>query len=282
MYQLARPAPLLAHYIEHYWSIFATEEAPLDLCVDVFVDARADLVFNFGAPYTRAVSGEPGRLLQASNLDAQRTRPIRIEQRGAVAITGVRFHSAGLAPFFPGPLARWTDRVVPLDEALGPSALALECALRTVGPDLAEKARILDGYFAARLSLTPGVEALLRLKSRIEAAGGLVRMDELCELSHTSIRQLDRLFRRHLGLSPKAFARVVRFQRALSLLRTDPGCTLAAVAATCGYYDQPHFVREFKAYAGAVPRAQVGYFPAGAPDDFGSNLVQFLQDPLLK
>jgi uncharacterized protein YndB with AHSA1/START domain len=53
VYRLSQPAAALSAYIEHYWSVQASAEAPLDLTVDVFVDARADLIFNFGAPYTR-------------------------------------------------------------------------------------------------------------------------------------------------------------------------------------------------------------------------------------
>lgn len=279
MYQLSQPASALSPYIEHYWSVCASEAAPLDLRVDVYVDARADLIFNFGAPYTRAVLGERPRRLQASNLDAQRTRPMRIEQRGAIVIAGVRFRAAGLAPFVSETLARWTDRVVPIAEAFGPAVLEVERVLAAAPSDPAAQKQILDAYFTSRLQLTPGKLALQPLRARIEAEGGLVRMDALCAQAAVSARQLDRLFRSHLGLSPKTFARVVRFQRALTMLKGDPGCTLAAVAARCGYYDQPHFVREFKAYAGVAPRAQVAYFPSEGPADFSPNVVQFLQDP---
>ena len=79
-------------------------------------------------------------------------------------------------------------------------------------------------------------------------------------------------------MAPKTYAQVVRFQRCLNRLRHDPGVTLSEIATQCGYYDQSHFVRECRTFAGVVPSAQVGYFPAGAPADFSPNLVQFLQD----
>jgi AraC-like DNA-binding protein len=281
VYQLNRPAGGLAAYVEHYWFVSTRPGETLDLTVDVYVDARADLVFNFGVPYTRTVIGARPRLQEDANLDAQRIHPIRIAQKGAVVLTGVRFHTAGLSPFVSTPVHRWNNLVVPIAEVFGPDVLLVEGALRSAAAadDIQAQSRILDGFFVGRLRLTEPMRAFLSLKSSIEAAGGLIRMDALCDAGAISIRHLDRLFRSYLGFSPKTFARIVRFQRALTLLKGDPGCTLAEVAASCGYYDQPHFVREFKAFTGVVPRAQVGYFPADAPSDFSPNLVQFIQDP---
>lgn len=279
MYTLREPAPALRPYIEHYWFVSATAAMPLDLSVDVYVDARADLIFNFGAPYTRTVAGEAPVELARSNLDAQRSRPIRVEQRGAIVVSGARFHTGGLAPFVRTPLASFTDRTVPLDEAFGPEGPALEAALRAADADLTLQTRLLDAFFSSRLALGPGARTLLALKARIEAEGGLTRMDTLCADAGLSARTLTRLFQTHLGLGPKTFARIVRFQRALSMLRADPGCTLAAVAVACGYYDQPHFVREFKACAGVPPKERVGYFPTEGPADFSPNVVRFVQDP---
>jgi AraC-like DNA-binding protein len=279
MYTLREPAPALRPYIEHYWFVATTAAAPLDLSVDVYVDARADLILNFGAPYTRTVAGEGPVVIARSNLDAQRRRPIRVEQRGAIVVSGARFHTGGLAPFVRTPLSQFTDRTVALDEAFGPEAVVLEAALRAADADLTLQTRLLDDFFLGRFELGAGARTLLVLKARIEAEGGLDRMDALCADAGVSARHLTRLFQTHLGVGPKTFARIVRFQRALSMLRADPGCTLAAVAATCGYYDQPHFVREFRACAGVAPKERVGYFPTEGPADFSPNVVRFVQDP---
>jgi AraC-like DNA-binding protein len=93
-----------------------------------------------------------------------------------------------------------------------------------------------------------------------------------------STRQVERLFARHLGVAPKTVARVVRFQAALRALMRDPGCPLADVAAAAGYFDQAHFVRDFRRMTGGVPRGYRGYYPPEGPSDFAPNVVVFLQD----
>jgi AraC-like DNA-binding protein len=278
VYQLSRPHPALAPHIESYWFVFARAGEPVELSVDVFVDLRADLVFNFRAPYTRAVMGKRPRRITRSNLDAQRIHPIRIAQQGDVSICGVRFHVAGLAPFVSVPVDRWSDRVVAIQAVFGKDVVALERALRAAANDPPAQTALLDAFFLRRLAAGKPHDLVRELRAEIEGEGGLERVAELCARNAISQRQLDRLFRSHLGFNPKTFARVVRFQRALRRLGGEPGCTLGELAAECGYYDQPHFVREFKAFAGTAPKARIGYFPPGAPTDFSPNLVQFVQD----
>lgn len=275
MYQLWTPAAELSPYIEHYWRVCATAEAPLDLSVDVFVDLRADLIFNFGDPYTRSILRGESQRIARSNLDAQRLAPIRIEQRGAVHVVGVRFRVAGLAPFVRVSLDAFNDRTPAIDAVFGEDALALESALRD-GDDAGRRAA-LDQFFLRRMRVDERVRTVLELCEEIQATHGAEKIETLVERLATTQRSVDRLFRRHVGFSPKTVARVARFQRALTRLKGEPERALSTIAAECGYYDQPHFVRDFKRFAGAVPTRQAGYFPEAAPQDFSPNLVQFVQ-----
>jgi hypothetical protein len=142
MYELRRPAAGLSRFIEHYWFVTSTPQAPVDLRVEVFVDGRADLIFNFGASYVRQVIGGEARKISRSNLDAQRLHPIRIAQRGIVRTTGVRFRLGGVGPFARAPLHTFTNATVPPQAALGSEARALEGTLRDTA-DLDEQARCL-------------------------------------------------------------------------------------------------------------------------------------------
>lgn len=277
MYQVAQPDPALRDFIENYWWVAPLGE-PVSLSVDVYVDARSDLLFNFGVPYLRQVLGKSPVMYRHSCFDAQRNHPIRIEQVGAVAMVGVRFWAGGAAPFLSGALQQWTNQTPDLVSVLGSAGLDLERSLQAVFPDgLALKA-LLDQFFLGRLAQTKRFQRFWALKSQIERSVGQEPVALLGQTAGLSLRNQARLFSLYLGLSPKTYAQILRFQSALKHLMKAPQINLAELASVCGYFDQSHFVRDFKRFSGGVPKGYKGYYPETAPHDFAPNLVQFLQD----
>ncbi|MFD4423129.1 helix-turn-helix domain-containing protein [Agromyces sp. NPDC058484] len=276
MYRLHPPAESLRSYIENYWFVSHVPGEDVHLRVDVFVDARADLIFNFEAPYRREVIGGGGSEHDRSNLDAQRLVPIRILQHGAVRIVGVRFHLGGLAPFTRASIAPWSGRTPAPELVFGDGIRELESDLRTT--DFEASARMIDDFFLGRLRLDGAQATFERALSALVAGDGRVLVNELADVAASSPRQVERLFARGLGFPPKTVGRVLRFQCALRQLMTDPGVPLGEVAANAGYYDQAHFVRDFRVFSGGVPRGYRGHYPPEVPNDFAPNVVVFVQD----
>jgi len=275
MYELRFPSATLAPYVENFWFVSSTAASPVDLKVDVFVDARADLVFNFGAPYTREVIGGSVEEVSRSTFDAQRLVPIRIVQRGAVEVAGVRFRLGGAGAFVRAPLAQWTGATPDPAEVFGGAASALQTALR-VATSTDEKAALFDAFLVAALHGDPSYASFARALEAVQ--GRATNVGEVAAAAGVSARQVERLFARFLGVSPRAALRVVRFQRALGALMRDPGVSLAEVGAGAGYFDQAHFIRDFRKMTGGVPRGYRGYFPVEGPSDFAPNVVVFVQD----
>ena len=150
MYLLRQPAEPLRRFIEHYWFVDDAAGGDVDLRVEVFVDARADLIFNFGAPYRREVIGGPATEISHSNLDAQRLVPIRIAQRGTVRVLGVRFLLGGVAPFSDTHLADLCGTTAPPTSVFGADAARLEAELKEErDPDIATA--VLDDFFLGLL-----------------------------------------------------------------------------------------------------------------------------------
>ena len=116
----------------------------MDIAVDVYVDLRVDLVFNFGVPYIRQVvglsEGDHVQKIDYSNIDAQRSQPIRIKQKGKVQVCGVRFHTGGLGAFASGSLNSITNQLELPSKVFGESAVALERDIRIAYPNMPKKA----------------------------------------------------------------------------------------------------------------------------------------------
>ena len=277
MYILRRPAAPLRDFIEHYWFVLDAAGESVDLRVEVFVDARADLIFNFGAPYRRAVIGGPTAEIATSNFDAQRLVPIRIEQHGRVRVGGARFHLGGVGPFTDSNLGYWSGLTPVPELVFGQETVRLEAELRAErDPDAA--AALLDDFFIDRLSSRGPNPAFMRALGVLRDGDGRTGFSDAADAADVSPRHLERLFARELGFPPKAVQRVLRFQRALAGLMTSPDEPLSSLASATGYFDQAHFIRDFKQFTGGIPRGYRGYYPPAAPTDFAPNVVVFVQD----
>src|SRR5262249_54367623 len=87
---------------------------------------------------------------------------------------------------------------------------------------------------------------------------GQYRIAELADYCQVSVRQLERGFQQVIGTSPKTFARTLRFQEAQRRIMFDPGADLTDLAYECGYFDQAHFNKDFKAITGKTPSEYAG------------------------
>lgn len=83
--------------------------------------------------------------------------------------------------------------------------------------------------------------------------GGLIDIDRLSTLACLSTRQLERIFKERIGLTPKFFARLVRFVKAWTIRENNTGISWTKIAYECGYFDQMHLIKDFKKFTGTTP-----------------------------
>src|SRR3954471_19751108 len=151
------------------------------------------------------------------------------------------------------PMHELADRVTPIEDLLGPVGAELPERLWEART-WPQRFALLDRLIAARLAEArapaPEVEPAW---SRLLGTHGAAPVEGLAEEVGWSRRYLLARFREHTGLPPKVFARILRFQRAAKLLADPHGPSLAEIALDCGYYDQAHLNRDFRAFAGRTP-----------------------------
>lgn len=124
---------------------------------------------------------------------------------------------------------------------------------------LNRKIELFHKYFDEYIDVSEVNDLTGYILSEINSTQGNVRIHELADELHYSERHLSRIFLDSMGITPKTFARIVRFQNAMDSILHEPKLTLCDYMCELGYSDQAHFQREFKQYTGVTPRRFINY-----------------------
>ena len=220
----------------------------------LFPNGRIELLVNLGDPI-RLVEGVGSPVLKSGWLSGLHARPVVIESSYSTACLGVRLKPAGAHALLGRPLSDISGWTVDLGDLFGGAAaeLAERCAdARSVEVRFLRAAAWIEAR-ARRGSEAPAVDWTV---AHIEHSAGTVPIATLRERTGLSKTRLADGFRDRIGLSPKVYARIFRFQRLLNLLHGGSSA-LADAALETGYYDQPHMTAEFRELTGMTPRAFV-------------------------
>lgn len=264
VYASVAPAPALRPFVEriHYGREWVDPARPVT--ERVLPDGGVHLIFSLGDP-----PSVPGSAGAAAVAVGARCGPSIIHVAGRVEHVTVTLGPGGMAALLGLPAAELAGADVPLDALWGPRAgHALErLAAVPAGPARAAAMEaVLREALAARAPHLPGAAA--EAVRKIGRAGGRIRVRDLAAATGVGERRLEQLFRRDVGLSPKAVCRLARFHAAVDLLQRHPRRAWTDVAYDCGFYDQSHLVNEFQALAGLAPGdfrdRGCGFFQDGA------------------
>ena len=204
--------------------------------------AGVPVIVCFGVPYR--LDGERFETFVAGMTD----RPVATEFTGAAGGVQIDLTPLGARRILGIPMEELTRQVVAVEELLGRELVE---RLRDA-PGWRERFALLDAALLRRVDAGPAPAPEVAWSyARLAAADGRVAAGALADEVGWSRRHLAARWRRDVGMGPKAVARVLRFQRALRLLRD--GRALADVAYDCGFADQPHLNREFRTLVGSTP-----------------------------
>lgn len=188
-------------------------------------------------------------------VSALRTRPMHFDTRGQGQLAVAMLTPLGLLRAFAYPLDALTNQRLPLRDLISAPAEALLHGALIDAPPGTQRSAVLGRWLETRLGerrrLGWQAERVAAAAMSLLGAAG-TPVDELARQHALSRRQLERDFRRWLGVAPGAYARLVRFQRAAGAVAD--GVPLAHVAADQGYADQAHMTRAFRETAGVTPR----------------------------
>lgn len=251
-YNEFHPAEPLAKYIKCLWIL----ENPADESPGkerILPDGCTEIVFHLGDPFSQYNSEGVAERQPLAMLVGQTRRHLLIQPTGRVSVLGVRFRPGGAYPFLRLPQYEIADRVLALDTVWGGLAGELHSRISDAATD-AESAMQVEKLLLARLNeFRDHDESASKAIALILRAGGCLSIDRLAREMGVNSRRLDRTFNTRVGLPPKTLCRIVRFQQVFKRLQRQESPDWVQIALDCGYYDQPHFIKEFKALSGKEP-----------------------------
>jgi AraC-like DNA-binding protein len=257
-HRIRAASPMLSRHVEHLW--MARGHLPGRWRNMILPDGAIELIINLGDPQKlcRRDNHAQATVFRDSWISGERTAPIVIDEAGEVHLIGVRLRPGGAWPFLGVPLREFTDRVIELEAVLGPEIHHLRERMGEAGND-DSRFDLLEAWLMERSrKRSEPTRAVSYSLAVIRRGGDAVRIGNIAKEVGISHKHLLREFDRCVGLTPKLFARLWAFQRVIQGIGQKPEADWSDVAVTCGYYDQAHLIREFRAFSGLTPASYLG------------------------
>jgi len=266
-YEILKPSSVLEPYIRYYWGLDI--EAPIVASpYRVIPQGCIECMFFHKSPY-RMMNEHTGAqdTLPLAIISGQHNSWFDMQATGHIGIFSVLFKPHAARMFFPLPAKELVNKHISLRDLWGKHEDCIEEKMISANTNIARKT-IIEKFLTKKLCDKSQIH-FTRLSSSIDyllTKQTDISVDQLAYRACLSHKQFGRLFSQYVGMNPKQYLRIVRFQYVLNTKQTTPDIPLTTLALQCGYYDQAHFIREFKEMSGLTPRQ---YFSQGeAYSDF--------------
>src|SRR6185503_14606379 len=251
IFNFYKPKPPLSKFVDSFWLY---EGQPVHKTERILPTGTLELAINLRQNALRFHDAErPENCSRLSGAVVSGASGRGFAPAAEAFIIGVHFKPGGAFPFLGLPAGDLADTHVDLETLWGPSAGRLRerlCAARTS----AERFQLLQEAMLSRLC--HGVEQHYAVSAALEMFGknqAGPRVREAAKYLGLSQRRFIQVFKAEVGITPKLFSRIQRFQQTRTFIQHNPSMNWADLAVGLGYFDQSHFIREFLEFSGLSP-----------------------------
>jgi AraC-like DNA-binding protein len=246
-------APPPGHPLEPYVLSIFRVRADTPYRETILPKGNVDLLFNLGGTvHGEGMLSGPGVIQEgAAWIGGLKTRPYVVHPRGPLHLMGVCLRAdgcSGLLPLAPGEIINLDARDLPPAAGIG----ELPGRLNDAG-SFADQCALLVRWLTARLRPRRGADVARHACALLRRTRGDDAVRTTAKALAVSPRHLRRMVTEHVGIGPAEYVRLARFTASLHRMAV-PGGTLTQVAYDAGYYDQAHFCRDFRSFAGMTPQ----------------------------
>ena len=227
----------------------------------ILPDGSMTIAFNLGTQRVPQYETADGASCSASAqvICGARTRFMVADTANMVTTLGIQFKPGGAFPFLPAPASELDDLCVSLEDVFGPAVRTLREQLLE-SPTPHEKFAVAERWLFSRIARPLERHPAVQYATEQFLHGSLAQpLSRVLDRIGYSQRHFNQLFADEVGLTPKRFLRVRRFQRVITSIANSREVEWADLALRLGYYDQSHFTHDFRGFCGLTPAAYLSH-----------------------
>lgn len=256
-YYTIPPPSSLANYIRTFWVLEGKDMKTDPYVHRTLADGNIELFFHYKGVFDELFNdGKVEKsILSGVSGPSQKFNRFRISED--FGMVGVYLYPFALQKFFNIPASFITNQSPDLVTLLGQEGKDIQERIMLASDNL-QRVEILSSFFLEKLNKDYRTDrAIFSSIHQIIQSRGTVKVKELATSHFLSSRQFERKFKMFSGFSPKLYSRIIRFQSVINSY-PRPNKSLTEIAYDCGYYDQSHFIHDFKEFSGYNPKHYFG------------------------
>lgn len=256
-HKIFEPQEHLKDWIKCYWNLESDfENTPTKNTI--IPDGTMKLIFHYGDTYKHHPTDKKSIILPKCFLIGQLTKPYVVEPLGITGSFVVRFQPNGFLAFANIDIKEIQNTAVPLNELFGKDGVEIGKQILNAHSTY-DRIKLIEAFLLKRLTEKNNIDSIVQSTiDTIIEANGKFSVNELSEQNNINRRQLTRKFSSTIGLSPKQLSKTIRIQNTLKTLLTEEVTSLTDLAYEHEYFDQAHFIKDFKEFTGLTPKEFYG------------------------
>ena len=258
IHKLRFPQLPLSQFVENFWLVegfsadYTREKILPDGAIELIIDLDTEPKSIFDDE-----SSQRSRTVRKAWISGERTGYIVIGAHRNQSMVGIRFRPGGAYPFFRFPISELSESVTELELIWGGLVDDIREQLQGIQSH-DQKLAALEIFLLARAQRSLEANRLISFAvNQLQNSPQFLAIKDLAQTIGITQKHLISQFDRVVGLRPKAFARVCKFQKVVNMIETQSEIEWSSIAYDCGYYDQAHFIKEFQTFSGLTPTAYV-------------------------
>lgn len=251
-YNIYKPNSCLSDFVKYYWQLELDSNSQTVHTERVIPSGELQIIFHYRTPF-KEISKHNQSLVQPQCLICGQQTEYKdvITTSASVGLLAVVFYPYALRAFFPNSAREFTNQSISLSDVFPVEAKEIQERIIDAN-SIYSRILLIENFLFSRLSIPNDFYIARKAINIFTEVNGKLTVSEVASQLNISKRQLERIFLKNVGISPKKFSRIARFNTSIKLF--ERAKSLTALTYEAGYFDPSHLIRDFREFTGLSPK----------------------------